>query len=344
LPGHTFKEFTPGQRQAYQAAAEIYRAFLEARGQQRLHKGGMHWKKIRGREYLYRYRDRYGHGESLGPRSEHTERLFADFSRERREVAARLQRAQSQLREQARFCRAALIHRVPTVVARILRRLEQDDLGRNLLVLGAAAIHAYEFAAGVFLESSGPDLLAEARRRLTLAGNGKMAAEHLARLLRQVDRSFAILPGAGCRAANRDGFLVDLLPAGARPPGRPRPITIPGAREPLPPDAGYPQYLAAAARFSQIVIGQDGLPATLAAPDPRTFALNRLWWSRQEERDEGRRTRDWGQGLAVADLVMRYLPQYEFYSSEVDMFPRDLVRRAARFSEGWEFAEDVTEY
>ncbi len=51
----------------------------------------MHWKKIRGREYLYRYRDRYGHGGSLGPRSESTERLYDDFSRQRQEVTALLQ-------------------------------------------------------------------------------------------------------------------------------------------------------------------------------------------------------------------------------------------------------------
>ena len=75
-----------------------------------------------------------------------------------------------------------------------------------------------------------------------------------------------------------------------------------------------------------MVIGQDGAPATLVAPDPRTFALNRLWWSRQEDREEGQRTRDRGQGLAVAALVLRYLPQYEFYSSELDMFPQELRR------------------
>ena len=88
----------------------------------------MHWKKIKGREYLYKYRDRYGHGASLGPRSPDTERLFAEFGRQRRELAARLDARRQQLAEAARFCRAALIHRVPDPVIRILRHLEQGDL------------------------------------------------------------------------------------------------------------------------------------------------------------------------------------------------------------------------
>ena len=56
--GSTFHELTEGQRQIYRAAAEIYRAYLETVRQGLALKGGMHWKKIRGREYLYRYRDR----------------------------------------------------------------------------------------------------------------------------------------------------------------------------------------------------------------------------------------------------------------------------------------------
>ena len=67
--GSPYQELTEGQRQIYRTAAELYQDYLEALRQGLAFKGGMHWKKIRGREYLYRYRDRYGHGESLGPRS-----------------------------------------------------------------------------------------------------------------------------------------------------------------------------------------------------------------------------------------------------------------------------------
>lgn len=327
--GSLYPELTEGQRQIYRATAEVYQDFLETLRQGLSFMGGMHWKKIRGREYLYRYRDRLGHGKSLGPRSEQTERLFGDFTRKRREVTDQLRSQRLRLQEQARFCRAALIHRVPRTAILILRRLEQHDLGRNLLVIGAAAIYAYEFAAGVFLSGpAGGDLLRDAHRRLTLAGEGKVSWEELLRVLQQADRSFAAVPGEGCLAANRDGFLVRLSKSEARRPARQKAVTVPGAREPLPPEAGHLQYLLTSPRFSQVVIGRDGGPATLTAPDPWAFALNRLWWSRQEDRDAATRSRDRSQALAVAGLVLRYLPQYDFSPSELDMFPRDLVREA----------------
>ena len=316
-----FKELTSSQRQIYRGAVELYQAYLEAVSQHRLLKGGMHWKKIRGRDYLYRYRDRYGHGGSLGPRSESTAQLYNDFSRQRQEVTALLKAQRLRLKEQTRFCRAASINLVPTATAKLLRRLEQPGLEGNLLVIGTAAIYAYEFAAGVFLEK---ELLADARGSLTLAGNSQMSGDDLLRLLRQTDRSLAPLAGEGCRAANPDGFLVQVLKSGLRRPGKLRAVTAPGAREPLPPDAGNLQYLAASPKLSQVVIGQDGWPATMMVPDPRAFALHQLWRSQQQDREALKRTRDWSQALAVAGLVLRYLPQYDFSSSELDMFPGDL--------------------
>lgn len=339
--GYVLTELTATQRQTFRAAVEIYQAYLEALNQSRPLKGGMHWKKIRGRDYLYRYRDRHGHGESLGPRSEPTEGLFADFARERREVAARLRRERQRLQEQARFCRAALIHRVPRLPAKILRRLEQHEIGGNLLVIGTAAIYAYEFAAGVFLEPGGsPDLLAASRRRLTLVAAGEISWDELLGVLRRTDRSFAPLPGGECRAANRHGFRVTLLKTGGPGPGKQKTITVPGAREPLPPAAGNLHFLTASPKFSQVVIGQDGAPATMVVADPRAFALHKLWLSQQPDREGLKRRLDRHQALAVAHLILGHLPQYDYFATELEMFPQDLVQSAARLAPGVELAED----
>lgn len=333
--GYAIKELTASQRQTYRAVVEIYQAYLAALGQSRVFHGGMHWKKIRGRDYLYRYRDRYGHGESLGPRTEQTERLFGLFIEERGEVTARVRQERLLLQEQAAFCRAAKVNRVPRAAARILRRLEEEETGEDLLVIGSGALYAYEAAAGVFLDHARPvDLLAGPARTLTLLGAGKTAWEALLRLLRRTDRSFAPLPGGECRAGNKDGFQVRLLKSGSRRAGMQKTITVPGAREPLPPEAGHLHYLAAAAKFSQVVIGKDGGPATMAVADPRAFVLGKLWLSRQEDREESKRTRDLSQALAVADLVLRYLPQWDYFSTESDMLPQDLVQSAARFADG----------
>lgn len=331
-PDYYLTEFTPTQRHTYRATVEIYRAYLLAGSRSRAFKGGMHWKKIGGREYLYRYRDRLGHGESLGPRAEDTERLYARFTRERGEALARLQQEGLRLQEQRRYCRAARLQRLPRGAARILRRLEEHPTGRDLLVVGAAAVYAYEAAAGVFLDfDAAPDLPA-ASPRLTLAG--QMSWEELLKLLKRTDRSFAPLAAGECRAVNRDGFLVQLLKPGSRRPGKPKTVTLPGAQEPLPLEAGSLQYLLASTRLSQVVIGRDGSPATMATPDALAFALNKFWRSRQEDRAEAKRRRDFRQALAVADLVLRYLQPYEYFSIELAMLPQGLVQAAARFAEG----------
>jgi hypothetical protein len=345
MNGYTFKELTPGQRQTYQAAVELYQAYLAARKECRTFRGGMHWKKIRGRDYLYRYRDRYGHGESLGHRSEDTERLFAGFTRKRREIISRVRRERLGLQEHTRYCRAARVHRLPLTTAKIMRRLEEHPLGANLMVIGTAAIYAYEGAAGVFLDPGGSqNLLAASARRLTLAGAGETSWEELLRLLRRTDRSFAPLPDTACRAANRDGFVVQLVKSGLRRPGKQKTVTVPGALAPLPPEAGNLQYFLASPKFSQVVIGRGGYPVTLAAPDPRAFALHKFWLSQQEDRAEATRRRDYHQALAVADLVLRYLPQYEYFSTELDMLPQDLVRSASRFAEGADLAGEEDGY
>ena len=88
------------------------------------------------------------------------------------------------------------------------------------------------------------------------------------------------------------------------------------------------QWLISSPKFSQVVIGDDGYPAPLVVPDPRTFALHKLWLSEQLDREPVKKQRDRDQGLAVAQLIIQYLPQYQFDSSELRMFPKDVVQRA----------------
>jgi hypothetical protein len=88
------------------------------------------------------------------------------------------------------------------------------------------------------------------------------------------------------------------------------------------------QWLISSPKFSQVIIGEDGYPAPLVAPDPLAFALHKLWLSEQADREPIKKQRDHDQGLAVAQLIIQYLPQYQFNTSELRMFPKDVVQRA----------------
>jgi hypothetical protein len=337
-----FQELRKNQQRTLNRAAAAYQGYQEALQASLPLKGGMHWKKIKGREYLYKYRDRYGHGESLGPRSVDTERIFSEFGGRRREMTARLAGRRQELAEAARFCRAALIHRVPEAVTRILRRLATGDLaGTPPVVIDTHALHAYEFATGVFIGAPrGSPLWTGAAQGLTLAATAMVPPDTFLRFLRQGDRSYQAFPGDGLMAVNRQGFRVRLVhPPTTRSPHRM--LVKDDAGFTVPAESGDLAALVGAPKFSQVVIGRRGEPVTMTVPDPRAMALHKLWLSQQEGRGPVKQTRDRCQAAALAELVLRYLPQYYFFSAELQWFPAEVARLAENLVEGYEVPPDL---
>ena len=56
-----FNEMSDNQRRIFIDAAQLYEAFMAVHHKSRAYRGGMHWKKAKGRDYLFRSRDRYGY-------------------------------------------------------------------------------------------------------------------------------------------------------------------------------------------------------------------------------------------------------------------------------------------
>jgi hypothetical protein len=343
---YVFREFNQTQQETLARAIQAHQAYLNALKASRPLKGGMHWKTIKGREYLYKYRDRLGHGDSLGPRSPETERLLDEYARQRQELTSRLRHRRHQLSEVVRFCRAALLQRVPVAVIKILRRLEQADLpgAPLIMVIGTPAIHALEFATGVFIDTAkDAPFWQDAAQRLTLATAAPVAASDLLRLVRQGDRSFQPLPGDANVVINRHGFLVRLVRPGAvRPSGKPLGQATSGPT--VPAELGDLAALVGSPKFSQIVIGKDGTPATMVVPDPRALALHNLWLSQQPDRPQAQKWRVRIQAMALAELILRYLPQYYFFSSQLHLFPGEVIHHAEGLAEGYESGADLDLY
>jgi hypothetical protein len=339
---YSFRELKESQRQTLDQAIQAYRAYLDTLLDRRAFQGGMHWKKIKGREYLYKYRDRHGHGRSLGPRTPETEEIFREFTRQRREVAAYLAARRQELAEAARFCRAAMIHRVSAPVTRVLRHLGPRNLSEPpVMAVGTQALHAYEFAAGVFIDAPKTSpFWPGADSRLTLATAAELPAGKFLRQLRRADRSYQLLPGDHLAAVNKAGLVVRLL----RPPSirsLPQPPRRNGSDVMVPAATGDLTALVSSPEFSQVVIGQRGDPVTMVVPDPRALALHKLWLSQQPERDPWRQTRDRLQATALAELILRYLPQYDFFTSQLHLFPPEVGRHAEQLVEGYDVATDL---
>ncbi len=329
-------ELNPNQRRIYIDTAQLHEAHMDAFLKSRAFRGGMHWKKAKGKQYLFRSLDRYGHGKSLGARSPKTEAIHHHFHSQKNQIRKLLKHLKERLKEQARFCKAARIGRAPTIVTAILRCLEQHQLlGRNLCIIGTNALYAYEMHAGVFLETGllatrDMDLLWDTRPKLRLFAIDAIDNQGLIHILQKADRSFDLVAKDSFRAVNQSGYIVDLV--------KPEPKSIlqndnrrmGAGNDFLAAEIKNLDWLLSAPKLEQIIIGVDGFPALMVAPDPRAFAVHKLWVGAQIDREPIKKERDRAQALAVCNLVLRYMPEFKFRKQDLRMFPREIVARALR--------------
>lgn len=275
---------------------------------------GMRWKTVRQTEYLFRDKDRHGNGKSLGRRSPETEQLLAAFTQGRAAAQERLRQIRDQVNEQARLNKALRLGRVPRIVARVLRELDEAGLHGDFTVIGTQALYAYEAAGAAhflleLLASGDVDLLYDARHRITLASE-KMDGAGLLGLLKKVDKSFESVRQHGYRAANAGQFMVDLVIA-PRDMQMAQPVTF-GPSDLVAAEVPGLQWLINAPKLDAVAIDEDGWPVPIKAPDPRAFALHKAWLSTLTTREPIKKQRDLAQAKAVAKLVRAEMPQFAF--------------------------------
>ncbi len=195
--------------------------------------------------------------------------------------------------------RALGLGRIPTIAARILRELDHEGLlASHIIVAGTNALYAYEAATGTVLPTehvatTDADLLWDTKQSLLLAATG-VRREGIMGILRRVDRSF--VADYGFNARNDNGYIVDLL----CPETDDLTTMKAGADLEATPMAGT-EWLLAAPQFEQTIIGEDGRPLRIVVPEPRTFALHKLWVSKRDDRDPLKRPRDAAHARVVAD-------------------------------------------
>jgi hypothetical protein len=326
-----FRELSSQQLRTIVDTQQLFEAWADALERAQSFHGGMHWKTVGGKQYLFRSRDRRGYGKSLGPRTPESERTLENFKRSKAEAEERVAGLRRRLAEQARFCKAARVARVPHLSAALARELWRAGLADAVLVVGTNAIYAYEAACGVQILSAGRletqdiDLLLDSRRSLELIVS-EVRREGLIGILRKIDKSFTIMEKQNFRAVNATGFMVDLIRPMPKPPWKKQPDMVGNEADLRAADIQHLDWYLSAPKLRQIVIGEDGFPAPLTVPDPRVFALHKLWLSKQSERDPLKKPKDREQAFLVAGLVTRYLPQTQFSKQELRMLPREVVQ------------------
>lgn len=293
---------------------QLFENYRVAQRQARPYVYGMRWKTVRQVEYLFRDKDRHGNGKSLGRRSPDTERILAAFTDGRTAAQDRLRQIRAQLGEQARLNKALRLGRVPRIVARVLRELDEAGLHDDFTVIGTQALYAFESAGAShflleLLASGDVDLLYDARHRITIVSE-KMDGAGLLGLLKKADKTFESVRQHGYRAANAGQFMVDLVIA-PRGMQAAEPITF-GPSDLVAAEVPGLQWLLNAPKLDAVAIDEDGWPTPIKTPDPRAFALHKAWLSTLATREPVKKQRDLAQAKAVAKLVRTEMPQFAF--------------------------------
>lgn len=330
-----YKDLTSEQTRQSVDGEQVYTVWRDADREFRArYAGSMHWKTIGpdSREYLYREVKRAKH--SLGPRSAETEKAFLAFTTGRKAVKEILRGTTDRMNTMAPVNKALQLNRVPTIAARILRRLDEVGfLGKPLRVTGTHVLYAMERACAVqigsdLLATGDVDLLWDGRAGLKLTGGPDVRADGVLGLLRQLDKSFRLASAGSFRAVNKDGYMVDLIAPLAKDPILSKPRRIGATADDLTAvEIGGLVWLVNSPPFEQVVVGEDGYPLRMITPDLRAWAIHKLWLSGREDRDPGKKARDRAQGELAIDLLRSRRPDLRFDTAELQALPLALRAR-----------------
>lgn len=319
--------FTDEQARALINLEQRYEVWIEAERTLAAMPYDLRRKEIGGRAYLYEIRDRSGNGRSLGPWSDAQEEKLAAYRKEKISLKQRRDETRERLDETGRLGRALRLPLLASAAGPILREADRRRLlGSHLLVVGTNAMIAYAIEAGGFIRDA-PEETDDFD--LAWSATDAHANEHvLWDMLKAVDETFTVNLERTFQARNSKAYEVEILVAPSRAAtmdrtDRPRPVPLPEQ-----------EWLLLGRPVDHVVICRDGTPARIVAPDPRWFALQKLWLGRQPKRSALKRPKDLKQGAALLDAVRDTMPQYPVDASFENDLPDELVEIYAAWKDG----------
>jgi hypothetical protein len=318
--------FNTEQRRQLQNLLQFYETWKEvSRGLAQL-PGGMYWRVINSREYLYKYGTNSGikQSTSIGPKTPETEAIAEDFQQAKKDLQERLEAIEGRIKTLAPIMRVLNLPAIDETAGKILRALDQADyLGKNILVIGTYAMTAYEMTAETRF-AEGFDATEDLDFTIVIDPAKPSDSDFPRRLLltlKEVDKSFLVSHSSSKTVVNKGGYRVDLLISHDLAPAMQRAM-------PWKPEALEGQeWLALGTPVQQVLIDFNGWPVLVTAPDPRYFALHKLWLSQRPKRiREGKAPKDAAQGTKLLKAIQELMPHYPIDDQFIQSLP-DALRQ-----------------
>lgn len=311
---------TPDQRRMSIELDDLYEGWRE--DAQTLSAGRLRWKERSGHDYLCLLFPGTTTGKGMGPRSPHTEALYAQGQ----ETEAREAETWKRLLVKGRLFKASKLPTIHDFAAKALRELDiRGLLGEHVRVIGSTALVAYEIEAGVRFSK---DLLATDDFDLAWVSDASAThppQEGLLAALKASDSYWTISQEKSFQLRNRSGEMIDVVVAPALYASYPK-------HEPIRalPTQGQ-EYLLGGMPVSHVVVDSNGKPARVVAPDPRLFALHKLYLSKLPTRGV-KAQKDAAQGRALLAAITQHLPHYPLDAE----FVRSLPVALAEMLQAWQ--------
>ncbi len=317
--------FTDEQARALINLRQRYETWRDAERAWRTLPYDLRRKRVGEYEYLYEIHDRSGNGTSLGRWDEAAEHRFETYRAEKAALKTRLDATRGAVEEGARLSRALRVPMLASAAGPILREADcRSLLDGQLLVVGTNALlaYAYEAVAGLGLSDETEDF------DLAWAGAEQPEGAPVWEMLKAVDPTFTVNTERTFQARNAAAYEVELLIAPSRA------ATLSRLDKPHPIPLPEQEWLLLGRPVDQVVACRDATAARLVAPDPRWFALHKLWLSLQAKRNPFKRRKDRQQGKAVLDAVAEAMPHYPLDAGFAAEIPPELEPMWAEWNEG----------
>jgi hypothetical protein len=285
---------------------------------------GFKWSTRGDKDYLYEVLDRKGNAKSRGPRSPETEAQYANYHAAKQAAKNRADQSAIRLNETCRLYRSLRLPLVAADGAKILREADKRRLlGSHLLVIGTNAMPVYAIEAGGRIADA-PDETQDFDLAWTAEESEGVPFWSM---LQAVDDTYTVNTERPFQARNASAYEVEVLAAPSRIKGmarldRPRPIPL-----------DEQEWLLNGRHISHVVVARDGSPARIVAPDPRWFALQKLWMADQQKRNPLKRPKDAKQGCLLLDATREAMPQFPLDQAFEESIPPILLPYYAKWKD-----------
>jgi hypothetical protein len=287
----------------------------------------MYWRVINSGEYLYQYATTAGKQQTkyVGPKTHEVEEKYRDFKQAKKDLEERHQGIEKRIKELAPAWRALRLPAIDSTAGNILRAFDLDaSVGQSILVIGTYALKAYEVEAATGF-SAGMDATEDLDVALFFGQSivDPDLPRRLLLILKEVDSSFIVAPSSPRAVVNRNGYRVDLLTSTAVAQ------QMASARPWKPEVLEGQEWLVLGNPVKVVLIDFQGWPVAISVPDPRYFALHKMWLSKRRGRPVAKATKDKNQGEALLKVIKDHMPHYPIDEAFLESLPDPLRAHAA---------------